>query len=155
MEMCVSTVLKFLCSTEGIKNTHTIRIRQGTHVSRSVCCNCKSSNNPCEIEWFTAWTDWGLLHASCRMSDITLCKKKPTIHKVTTMLASEGSSVPVVSRWLWPRNRTFLEVASMVVTLSIVAFLQCNNVSWAACCWMTLRLNKDVQCHERHPSTLS
>ena len=29
---------------------------------------------------------------------------------------SVGSSVPVVSRWLWPRNRTFLEVASMMVT---------------------------------------
>ena len=25
-------------------------------------------------------------------------------------------SVPVVSRWLWPGNKTFLEVASMVVT---------------------------------------
>ena len=27
---------------------------------------------------------------------------------------TEGSSAPVVSRWLWPGNRTFLEVASMV-----------------------------------------
>ena len=27
---------------------------------------------------------------------------------------SVGSSVPVVSRWLWPGNRIFLEVASMV-----------------------------------------
>ena len=33
-----------------------------------------------------------------------------------------GSSVPVVSRWLWPGNRTFLEVASMVVTWGIVDF---------------------------------
>ena len=33
------------------------------------------------------------------------------------------SSVPVVSRWLWPGNRTFLDVASMVVTWWIVAFL--------------------------------
>ena len=30
--------------------------------------------------------------------------------------ASEGSSEPMVSRWLWPGNRTFLEVVSMVVT---------------------------------------
>ena len=37
---------------------------------------------------------------------------------------SVGSSVPVVSRWLWPRNRIFLEVASMVVTWWIVAFLR-------------------------------
>ena len=29
---------------------------------------------------------------------------------------SVGSSVPVVSRWLWPGNRTLLEVASRVVT---------------------------------------
>ena len=36
---------------------------------------------------------------------------------------SEGSSVPVVSRWLWPGNWTFLKVASMVVTWWIVAFL--------------------------------
>ena len=37
---------------------------------------------------------------------------------------SVGSSVPVVSKWLWPGNRTFLEVASMVVTWWIVAFLR-------------------------------
>ena len=34
-----------------------------------------------------------------------------------------GLSVLVVSRWLWPGNRTFLEVASIVVTWWIVAFL--------------------------------
>ena len=33
---------------------------------------------------------------------------------------SEGSSVPVVSRWLEPENRTFLELVSMVVTWWIV-----------------------------------
>ena len=33
------------------------------------------------------------------------------------------SSGPVVSRWLRPGNRTLLEVASMVVTWWIVAFL--------------------------------
>ena len=31
-------------------------------------------------------------------------------------IISVGSSVPVVSRWLWPGNRTFLEVASMVLS---------------------------------------
>ena len=36
---------------------------------------------------------------------------------------SARSSVPVVSRWLWPGNGTFLEVASMVGTWWIVAFL--------------------------------
>ena len=36
---------------------------------------------------------------------------------------SEGSLVPMVSRWLWPGNRTFLEVAYMVATWRIVAFL--------------------------------
>ena len=37
---------------------------------------------------------------------------------------SVRSSVPVVSRWLWPGNRTFLEVASMVATWWLVAFLR-------------------------------
>ena len=36
---------------------------------------------------------------------------------------SVGSSAPVVSRWLWPGNRTLLEVASMVVSWWLVAFL--------------------------------
>ena len=36
---------------------------------------------------------------------------------------SVKSSVPVVSRWLRYGNKTFLEVTSMVVTWSIVAFL--------------------------------
>ena len=36
---------------------------------------------------------------------------------------SVGSSTPVVSRWLWPGNRTFLEVVSMVVSWWIAAFL--------------------------------
>ena len=79
-------------------------------------------------------------------------QKKPTIHLwVTTMLATSknvlfpshnhllttgtdgrtlwlpperqrGSSVLVVSRWLWPGNRTFWEVVSMVVTWWTVAF---------------------------------
>ena len=88
----------------------------------------------------------------CNDTDTELCSKctkhsllkKRTIHHVTNMLAtsknvlfpghnhcywrsgnnqSVGLSAPVVSRWLWPGNRTFLEVASMVVTWCIVAFL--------------------------------
>ena len=35
---------------------------------------------------------------------------------------SVGSSAPVVTGWLWPGNRTFLEVASMVVSWWKVAF---------------------------------
>ena len=38
-----------------------------------------------------------------------------------------GSSAPVASRWLWPGNRTFLEVSSMVVTWWIVTFLSSDN----------------------------
>ena len=39
-----------------------------------------------------------------------------------------GLSIPVVSSWLGPGNRTILEVASMVVTSWIVAFLR--SVLW-------------------------
>ena len=43
---------------------------------------------------------------------------------------SVGSSGPMVSRWLWPGNTTFWEVASMVVTWCIVFwgfFVQCTQ----------------------------
>ena len=36
---------------------------------------------------------------------------------------SVESSVPVISRWLWPGHRTFLEVGSTVLIWWIVAFL--------------------------------
>ena len=95
-------------------------------------------------------------------SELSLCKKG-TIHQVTTMLAtsknvlfpghnhllttdaddpllwlSPSPSVPVVSRWLWPENRTFLEVASMVVTWWIVDFLSSvwRNKMWLSKKWM-------------------
>ena len=42
--------------------------------------------------------------------------------------ASEGSSVLVISRWLWPENSSFSEVVSMVVTWWIVAFL-CRTIT--------------------------
>ena len=75
-------------------------------------------------------------------------RKKATIHQVTTMLTtsknvlfpdhnhllttsannqSEGLSALVVSRWLGPGNRTFLEVAGMVVTWWIVFFFPSVN----------------------------
>ena len=81
---------------------------------------------------------------------------KPTIHQVTTMLATSKSvlfaghnhrywwpftgwcsgdyqrvesSVLVVGRWLWSGNRTFLELASVVVIWWIMAF-------FAQCCDM-------------------
>ena len=78
-------------------------------------------------------------------------RKKATIHQVTTMLATSknvlfpghyhllttGADDPSLwisperqqvkghqyCRWLWPGNKTVLEVASMVVTWWIVAFL--------------------------------
>ena len=43
---------------------------------------------------------------------------------------SVGISVPMVSRWLWPGNRIFLELASMVVTWWIVAFLCGAGTTW-------------------------
>ena len=97
--------------------------------------------------------------------------KKATIHQVTTMLATsknvlsghnhllttsvddqtiqlstehqrvKGSAL-VVSRWLWPGNRTFSEVDSMVVNLWIVAFWATIIVSVAAKIWAKLIENE-------------
>ena len=44
---------------------------------------------------------------------------------------SVGSSVPVVSRWLGPGNRTFVEMASMVVTGWLVAFFAVKPIATA------------------------
>ena len=47
---------------------------------------------------------------------------------------SARSCAPVASKWLWPGNRTFLEVASMVVTWWIVAFwpsASLNSEQWS------------------------
>ena len=52
---------------------------------------------------------------------------------------SVGSSALVVSRWLWPGNRTLLEVASMVVTWWIVGFFL-PNVTWK-CLPINLKIN--------------
>ena len=44
------------------------------------------------------------------------------------VIISLGSSVPVVSRWLWPGNMTFSEVASMVAIWWIVAFCAVSHL---------------------------
>ena len=41
---------------------------------------------------------------------------------------SEGSSVPVVSRWLWSGNRTLLKMDSMVLSWWIVGFFLPSDV---------------------------
>ena len=51
------------------------------------------------------------------------CAKKPPSTRCSDDNKSIGSSVPVVSRWLWREKHTFLEVAIMVVTWWIMAFL--------------------------------
>ena len=43
----------------------------------------------------------------------------------------------VVSRWLWAENRTFLEVASMVVTWWIVAFLPSASTKVTQLAWLS------------------
>ena len=55
---------------------------------------------------------------------------------------SEGSSAPVVSRWLGPGNRTFLEVESMVVTWWIVLFLPSAYTSH-----LVVLDNRNHKCH--------
>ena len=59
---------------------------------------------------------------------------------------SVRSSILVVSRWLWPGNMTFSEVASMVVTWWIVAkysglFAECD-VSFLSQLWIYC-----IKCH--------
>ena len=57
-------------------------------------------------------------------------------HMLTTCAASEGSSAPVLSRWLRPGNRICLKVDNMVVTWWIVAFLLSVVQWWVStmCC---------------------
>ena len=50
-----------------------------------------------------------------------------------SLLLNVGSSAPLVSKWLWPGNRTFLEVDSMVVSLWIVAFLPSVSALTSCC----------------------
>ena len=94
--------------------------------------------NSCHILWIVTQS----------VSFVVSLLKKATIHQVTTMPATSENvlfpghnhllttdtddptlwlSVPVVSRWLWLENRTFVEVAGMV-TWWIVFFLR--SVCW-------------------------
>ena len=61
---------------------------------------------------------------------LTTSTEDPTLI-IAQVPASEGSLVPVVRRWLWPGNRTFLEVASTVVTWRIVVFCAVYGVRGA------------------------
>ena len=52
---------------------------------------------------------------------VTTLRKKATIHQATTMLATSKVLFPPANPWYW-WNRTFLEMASMVVTWWRMAF---------------------------------
>ena len=89
---------------------------------------------------------WSTNRSMLIMMSISFCKKKPTIHQLTTILSTSknvlfpghnhrcwwpdtliigqapAKAAPVVSRWLWPGNRTFFEVDNMVVSWWIVLF---------------------------------
>ena len=54
---------------------------------------------------------------------VMICLGQGGLRSLSASSWSVGSSVLVVSRWLWPGNRTLLEKASMVVTWWIVACL--------------------------------
>ena len=60
---------------------------------------------------------------------------------------SVGSSVRVVSRWLWPGNRTFSELDSMVVTWPIVVFVRSDDAkrSWISATRSTIN-NRLLTC---------
>ena len=70
------------------------------------------------------------------------------------------SSVPVVSRRLWPGNMTFFKVASMVVTSWIVAFFQWTlsaqqEESLKSCPWpLPLHASSCVTNHNMMPDDL-
>ena len=59
---------------------------------------------------------------------------------------SVGSSVSVVSRWLWPGTKTFLVVASMVVTWWIVDFAQWYHTAQLWKLFAILGMAASIQC---------
>ena len=66
-------------------------------------------------------------HHECEFYYIIITLLLQFVHWRSGDNQSVGPSVPVVSRWLWPENRTFFEVASMVVAWWIVGFLCAVN----------------------------
>ena len=116
-----------------------------------LCMKCHSNSGRGWKCWLS--TSDAYLNRLCFCHILFPLRKMLTIHQVTTMLATsknalfpgynhllttstddptlwllpehqQGSSVPVVSRWLWPGNMTFLEVARMVIIWWILAFLR-------------------------------
>ena len=75
-----------------------------------------------KVPLLIAWFYLSVVHSSVLLSLYRAQGKKANIHQQTTNWhsgdnQSVGSSAPVVSRWLWPGNMTFLEVDTMVVKL--------------------------------------
>ena len=98
--------------------------------------------------------------------------KKATIHQITTMLSTSTNILfpganhrcwwpPTLiitlagawalikvsghqNRWLWPRKRTFLEVASMVVTWWIVVFCAVEDNDQVQHIWINLDLHTTI-----------
>ena len=122
-----------------------------TAVFDSMCCLLTCI--VCSSKWCGAWEEYNCCEhcakATIHQATTLLATSKYVIfpghnHLLTTSTddpsphwcsgdnQSVGSSVLVVSRWLWPGNRTFLEVASMVVTCYIVAVLRSGKgtVHW-------------------------
>ena len=51
-------------------------------------------------------------------------------HKRRAVLMTRHFDYHLSARWLWPGNRTYLEVASMLVTLWIVGFFAQYSLFW-------------------------
>ena len=114
----------------------------------AVCSRkCIKMHEKSATDFLYPMLQWAEEREKCESASEVHCTKKASIHQVATMLAtsknvlfpghnhrywwpdtliitrasaSVGLSVPVVSRWLWPGSRTFVEVASMMVTWWIV-----------------------------------
>ena len=110
----------------------------------------RSNEPPERTPQFTTLTVAVLSYKERAPCSLQYTVQKATIHQLTTMLATsknvlfpghnqrcwwldtliiaqapacEGLSAPVVSRWLWPGNKTFLVVDSMVVSWWIVGLM--------------------------------
>ena len=166
---CMQICQVYPCWCSSTQRCHSETDETSNHTSitlRNDCpwgCHCALSHT---VSSCLDYTQCELWHEVSREETLGT---KAIIHQVTTMLATSknvlfpghnhlltsgavdvtlwlspehqrvGSLVPVVSRWVWPGNRTFLEVAiaSMVVTWWIVVFF----AQWSSCkfskCTMT------------------